>query len=77
MFRLSEQTELVCVPVWMPEQERKGQLCAWGTGRGQVTCVILETRIHYLGCHSLEKGHNFILFCSKMLSRKYFSENII
>lgn len=76
MSRLSEQTELACVPAWMSEQERKGQLCAWGTGRGQVMCVMLEGRIHYLSSHSLEKGHNFILFCSKMLSQNCFSDNI-
>lgn len=76
MSGLSEQTELMCVPAWMPEQERKGQLRAWGTGRGQVMCVTLEDRIHYLSSHSPEKGHNLILFCSKMLSQKYFSDII-
>lgn len=34
--------------------------------------------IHYLSSHSLEKGHTFILVCSKMVSQKIsFSQNYI
>lgn len=54
----------VCVRARMSEQERKGQQYAWGTGRGQVTSIMLQVKIqlswiHYVSSHPLKKGQGF------------------
>lgn len=45
MSELPGQTEFVCVHAHMSEQERKGQQYAWGTGRGQGKCIMLEVKL--------------------------------